>query len=63
MSDDLREKLFTYINKNFEEGKNVIYFEALFRKFSEEFLDHNIYDAEMLKAYIAYMAKRKVFHR
>ena len=61
LSDDLREKLFTYINKSFGEGKNVIYFEALFREFSEEFLDHNIYDAEMLKAYIAYMAKEKYF--
>ena len=61
LSNELKEKLFTYIDKSFEEGKSVLYFEALFQEFSEEFLDHNIYDAEMLKAYIAYKAGGKYF--
>lgn len=56
LSKELRDRLFDFIDKNFEEGKPVVYYEALFREFSEDFLDQNIYDAEMLKAYIAYMA-------
>lgn len=61
LSEDLRDKLFDFIDKNFEEGKTVVYYEALFKEFSEDFLDQNIYDAEMLKAYIAYMAGDKYF--
>lgn len=61
LNDELRVKLFDFIDKNFEEGKTVVYYEALFREFSEEFLDQNIYDAEMLKAYIAYMAGDRYF--
>ena len=61
LSDELKEKLFTYIDKKLEEGRSVLYFEALFQEFSEGFLDHNIYDAEMLKAYIAYVARGKYF--
>ena len=51
---ELREKLFDTIRESFAEGKNAVYFEALFRSFSESFLDYYVYDAEMLKAYIAF---------
>lgn len=61
LSEELQDKLFDFIDTKLEEGKTVIYFEALFREFSEEFLDNNIYDAEMLKAYIAYMSGDKYF--
>lgn len=61
LSVELRDRLFDFIDKNFEEGKTVVYYEALFREFSEDFLDQNIYDAEMLKAYIAYMAGDRYF--
>ena len=61
LSEELRDKLFDFIDKNFEEGKTVVYYEALFKEFSEDFLDQNIYDAEMLKAYIAYMAGDRYF--
>lgn len=61
LSEELRNKLFGFIDKNFEEGKAVVYYEALFREFSEDFLDQNIYDAEMLKDYIAYMAGDRYF--
>lgn len=56
LSDELRDKLFNHIDSTFTSGKTVIYFEALFKEFSEEFLDHNIYDADMLKTYISHMA-------
>lgn len=55
LDDLLRSRLFEYIEKCFSDGKTAIYFEALFREFSEEFLDHRMYDADMLKAYIGHM--------
>jgi len=61
LNENLRDKLFEFIDKNFEEGKTVIYYESLFKEFSEDFLDQNIYDAEMLKAYVAYMAGDRYF--
>lgn len=61
LSEELRDRLFDFIDKSFEEGKTVVYYEALFREFSEEFLDQNIYDGEMLKAYITYMAGDRYF--
>ncbi len=61
LSAELRNRLFDFLDKNFEEGKTVVYYEALFKEFSEDFLDQNIYDAEMLKAYITYMARDKYF--
>lgn len=54
LPSELREKLFDTIRESFSEGKNAVYFEALFRSFSESFLDYYIYDAEMLKAYITF---------
>lgn len=61
LSEEMRGRLFDFIDKNFEEGKTVVYYEALFKEFSEDFLDKNIYDAEMLKTYIAYMAGDRYF--
>ena len=61
LSEELRDRVFGYIDQSIDEGRTVIYFEALFREFSEEFLDHNIYDVDMLKAYIAYLAGDKYF--
>ena len=55
LDDSLRSRLFEYIEKCFADGKTAIYFEALFREFSEEFLDYHMYDADMLKAYIRHM--------
>lgn len=61
LSEEMRGRLFDFIDRNFEEGKTVVYYEALFKEFSEDFLDQNIYDAEMLKTYIAYMARDRYF--
>ena len=61
LSNELRDKLFSYIERTFASGKTVIYFEALFKEFSEEFLDHNIYDADMLKAYISHMSGERFY--
>lgn len=61
IDDEFKEQLFAYIEKCFSEGKTVLYFEAIFRDFSEEFLDYNIYSAEMLKTYISYTSGDKYF--
>lgn len=52
LNDYLRENLFRFITQLFDSGKKCIYFEALFREFSEAFLDSHIYDASMLKSYL-----------
>ena len=51
---EMRDKLFSFIRASLNEGKQAVYYEALFRSFSEIFLDYYIYDASMLKAYIAF---------
>lgn len=61
LSDELKEKLFSFIDKSIAEGKTAIYFEALFREFSDEFLDHNMYDSDMLKTCIAHFAGGKYY--
>lgn len=58
---EIREKLFGAIREGLAGGKKAIYYEALFRSFSESFLDYYIYDADMLKAYIAFYNKGE-FH-
>ena len=61
LDDEFKERLFAYIEKCFAERKTFLCFESIFRVFSEEFLDYNIYDAEMLKTYISYTAGDKYF--
>ena len=51
---ELREDLFSYIRSSLNSGKTALYYEAIFKEFSERFLDHYIYSADMLKSYIAY---------
>lgn len=55
LDDETKTKLFSYIRSNFSSGKQVIYFEALFNEFSNDFLGHTIYNSNMLRAYLAYM--------
>lgn len=53
LSEDLREKLFTYIENSFSSGKTAIYFQAICTEFSEDFLDYPLHnDPEALKAYL-----------
>lgn len=58
---DTKEKLVRYILDSFAEGKTTIYYEALFKLFSDDFLEYYIYDADMLKAYLAHINEGK-FH-
>ncbi|WP_194611683.1 hypothetical protein [Clostridium vitabionis] len=56
LSENLRTRLFDYIKHCFSGGATAVYYEALFQHFHDDFLDYGIYDAEMLKSYIAYYA-------
>lgn len=57
LSDELKEKLLQYIEDSFANGKTAIYFQAIYTEFADEFLDYHIHDAEMLKAYLTYVAE------
>lgn len=61
LSEELKKKLLCYIDESFANGKTAIYYQAIYTEFAEEFLDYHIYDAEMLKAYLAYVADNRFF--
>ena len=54
LSDEMRDQILSFIERCFDEGRSAVYYEAVFREFSEKLLDHNIYNADMLKAYLTY---------
>ena len=60
-SEELKEKLLRYIDESFATGKTAIYYQAIFTEFAEEFLDYHIYDAEMLKAYLAFVSDGRFY--
>lgn len=51
LSDEMRDQILFFIERCFDEGWSAVYYEAVFREFSEKLLDHNIFNADMLKAY------------
>lgn len=55
LSEELKERVFAYINESFADGKTAVYYQAIFAEFSEAFLDYHIHDADMLKAYLTHM--------
>lgn len=61
INDELKDRLFSYIDQCMAEGKTTLYFDVIFKKFSEEFLDQRMYDANMLKAYISQTAGDKYY--
>lgn len=61
LSEELKEKLLRYIDESFANGKTAIYYQAIYTEFAEEFLDYHIYDAEMLKAYLAFVSNGRFY--
>lgn len=55
LSEDKKQKLLQYIETTFAEGKNAIYYTALFERFSDDFLEEKIYTPGMLKTYLKYI--------
>ncbi len=61
LSEELKQRLLHYIDKCFAEGKTAIYYQAIYTEFADEFLDYHIYEAEMLKAYLTYIADGRFY--
>lgn len=61
LDEELKEKLFKYIDTSFAQGKSAIYFQAIFTEFAEAFLDQHIYDATMLKMYLSVMGNGEFY--
>ena len=63
LSKELKDELLNYIENAFADGKVVIYYQAIFTKFSDAFLDYYIYDVNMLKSYLTFIGKGRFFIR
>lgn len=55
LDENTKHKLLAYIKSLFDEGKSIIYYEALYKKFSDDFASSRINNVEMLKTYLAYI--------
>lgn len=55
LSESTKQKLLMYIHELFENGKYVIYYEALYKEFSEDFSYGRINNVDMLKTYLEYI--------
>lgn len=61
LSEELKVELLNYIETTFADGKAAIYYQAIFSKFSDAFLDYHIHDADMLKSYLAFIGNGRFF--
>ena len=61
LNDELRKSIFDYIDDSFANGRQVIYFQALYNKFEDAFIDSYIYNADMLRAYLLHCNAKKFF--
>lgn len=52
LCEDVKNRLFKYIDDTFESGKMSIYYEALFQEFSDDFFSGLIYNSDMLRSYL-----------
>lgn len=61
LSEELKDELLNYIESAFADGKAAIYYQAIFAKFSDAFLDYHIHDADMLKSYLTFIGDGRFF--
>lgn len=61
ISSNMKEKLFSYIEQCFQDGKTAIYYDAIYNNFYDDFLDSHINNASMLRAYLAYVNNGQYF--
>jgi hypothetical protein len=63
IASSIQEKLLSYIVNSFEEGKRVIYYEAIYCDLSDIFsYCFNLTDAMMLKAYLEYVCDSNEYY-
>ena len=54
MTEQTAERIFSYITECFQDGKIAVYFDALYKKFENEFEEKRINNSEMLKSYLVF---------
>lgn len=58
-----KEKLFSYIENNFAQGKKILYYKAIFTELSDEFVYcFSLTDEYMLKEYIQFVAEKGKYY-
>ena len=63
IDNDVKEKLFAYIESNFSSGKNVLYYKAIFEDMSDTFANcYALVDEEMLHAYLEYASNPGTYY-
>ncbi|WP_455654126.1 hypothetical protein [Phascolarctobacterium sp.] len=64
MNSETKERLVSYVERSFSQGKRFIYYKALFEEFNDDFLGQRIYDEDMLRTYLVHECGRDyVFER
>lgn len=64
VDSETKDRLVSYIERSFAQGKRVIYYKALFEEFNDVFLGQRIYDEDMLRSYLVHECGRDyVFER
>ena len=61
LSEEMKVKILSFIDRCFEEGRSSVYYEAIFKEFSEDLLDHNIFNSDMLKAYLMHYVSGRYY--
>ena len=54
LSKDIKIELETFIKNIFNTGRKYVYYETIFKRFNDEFLESIIVDEKMLQAYMSY---------
>lgn len=64
LDEDTTQRLLAYLDGCFREGKNAVYFDALYKEFQTEFIGKRINNPNMLKSYLTYINDDRFFvHR
>ncbi len=64
LDEGTTERLLAYLDGCFKEGKNAVYFDALYNEFQMEFVGKHINNPNMLKSYLTYINDDRFFvHR
>ena len=62
LTQETQNKLFEFINKQFENNIQCIYYNVLFKGFSDRFLGQKILDEYMLKTYLEYFDDKGIYN-
>ncbi len=55
LGEAAKQRLLKYISDTFESGKNIIYYDSLYRNFADDFAQGRINSVDMLKTYLIYI--------